>query len=249
MIRLHRVLERPHVVRPTDQEAVVVSPPRGEERPQLAGVAVDDHLDRLAERLAYLRPSLLMAEGRKQGNFRPGVDQFSDYRVGARVAGAQLDLRDAVFEHQHAFGGETRAARRQQVGRRIGVASGQPDRMGLAERGPVAPLQRDRLLARSGAAEFIMYDRDLGIVDDAKPGFPQSHAVIGLFVIGRREALVETAQPLEQRARRHQKRGGAIVDVPLKHELGGIGITAAPVTAARPVVPDDRAGLLQLAVG
>ena len=67
------------------------------------------------------------------------------------------------------------------------------------EDGAAAPHQGKRGLGIRGAAIFEMMHRHRRIVDHAVSGLDHPHAEIRFLVIGRRECVVEAAQPLDQK--------------------------------------------------
>ena len=77
-----------------------------------------------------------------------------------------------------------------------------------------------------------MHDNGIRFVHDAKAMLPQSRAVIGVFVVGGFESLIESPETLPRGARSQQKRGRAIVHVAAKHVHGCKGIVASAVSEA-----------------
>jgi hypothetical protein len=73
---------------------------------------------------------------------------------------------------------------------------------------------------------------DARVVDDALAALPEARAVVGIFVVGRRERLVEAAAFEEEVAAREQEDGRAVVNVAPVHVLGREGRAAAPVAEA-----------------
>jgi hypothetical protein len=77
---------------------------------------------------------------------------------------------------------------------------------------------------------------------------PQPHAVIGLFVIGGRETLVEAAKRMKAGSRREQEGAGAIIHIALEHHIWRRRVLTPRISAAGAVLPDDGTGFLQRAI-
>src|SRR5208282_1738856 len=88
-----------------------------------------------------------------------------------------------------------------------------------------------------------------GFIDHAIAGLPETHAVVGFFVIRRHERFVESPELPEKLAAGKQKSSRTIVNVATKHVGRRSWLVASPVTARRAIAPDDRASFLKGAVG
>ncbi len=96
---------------------------------------------------------------------------------------------------------------------------------------------------------FAVRDDRARLVHDAEALAPRREAKVAVLEIRRREAFVEAADALEQRAANEHRRAGAIVDVARVLVRGIVGALSAPVVPPARVTPDDAAGFLQRAVG
>ena len=143
------------------------------------------------------------------------AQQPDDVHVAVR-AGVAVGLGHVVVDHdddalalQPAHG----ARRRGGVVREV---------LRLEHVGPLAPELRQvehlvpldaRAGIRAAGAAFAVNDDRARLIDHAEARAPHGEAQIAVLVVRRREALVEAAQLLEQRAPHEQRRAGAVVDV------------------------------------
>ncbi len=100
-----------------------------------------------------------------------------------------------------------------------------------------------RVRARGDA--FEMHDRRCGFVVHLVSGRAHGECEVGVFVVGRRVAHVEPAEPAEQ-IRAHEDRGArAIVGFATERVARIVRIVEAAVVPAGAVAEDDAAGFLQ----
>src|SRR5208282_2107963 len=112
---------------------------------------------------------------------------------------------DLIFDHQDALALSARGPRGEKVGLReyemrlqfFGVLS----RKHFAMR----PLQLQRRAYLLATAELVVENDCFGFIDHAIAGLPQTHAVVGFFVVRRHERFVESPELPEKLAAGKQK--------------------------------------------
>ena len=115
----------------------------------------------------------------------------------------------------------------------------------------VAHLRGLRALAEvgAGAGAFVMHDHCGRLIQDAQTGGAHREGEVGVFVISRRIARIETAERLEQRARDRDRRAAHVIGVAHIGEPAIVRGFIAAVVPAGTVGEHHATGFLQVAVG
>ena len=105
------------------------------------------------------------------------------------------------------------------------------------------------LVALGRASRLEMADDRAGLVEHEVPPLGDPEAEVDILVVGGEVALVETAQLVESLATDKEVQRAAVLDTPAKSQGDSVTGQVPTYSGARAVLPDDRAGLLQCAVG
>src|SRR5215472_16148748 len=109
----------------------------------------------------------------------------------------------------------------------------------LAEFDLVRRHHRNRLIIAAGACGFVMEDAGGGLIDHSEAVLPESHAIVGVFVVGGCELFSESSKFAKQARWRDEKNTRAILDRTAEIVLRQSGIISASVTQSAAVRPDD----------
>src|SRR5437870_3989551 len=107
-------------------------------------------------------------------------------------------MRHAIFDEQNPFPGISHSRRKYRFRIRLMVCK--PALMARCEDPLMFALKIDGLGYFCRTAKFVMENNCVWVVHHAQAVLPQPRAVIGVFVVGRLETLVEAAEPLPGRA-------------------------------------------------
>src|SRR5215510_3325531 len=101
---------------------------------------------------------------------------------------------------------------------------------------------------RSRTCEFVVKENRFRIKHHPKPSFPETHAVVRLFVISGLELFIKPTHLIPEVARCQEKGARTVVHVASEHICRGKRIVAAAIPETRSITPDDATGLLKCAV-